>query len=255
MEKLSRRDFVWAAIGSLPTVSLVDIVCSAQAVGGSIKPVAHKWLFEMNKLSKDVRAQAIKPTEWQDAIESLLRNVDLADLLKAIDFDRLAKSTTLYSNHETAEELSFARARVKGLPGKLSFAPFFYGMKKGVSVVPHGHRNMTTMHVMLKGEAHGWHYDRVADESKHLIIKPTKDKALTVGDVSTISSDRDNIHWFKATSEPVFMFNIGVYPLDPKAPTTGRDYVDPQNGQNLPNGTIRVPRLTARTAYKLYGKS
>lgn len=104
-------------------------------------------------------------------------------------------------------------------------------------------------------EAHGWHYDRVADEPEHLIIKPTKDKLLTSGDISTISDQRDNIHWFKAQTEPVFMFNIGVYGLDSSIITTGRDYIDPNRGENLKDGLIRVPRITAETAYKIYGKS
>src|SRR5436190_2218998 len=86
-----------------------------------------------------------------------------------------------------------------------SLLPFFYAMNKGVAIVPHGHRNMTSMHMVLQGNAHGWQYDRVEDELKHMIIKPTIDTLITPGGVSTISNDRDNIHWFKALAEPVFM--------------------------------------------------
>jgi hypothetical protein len=174
----------------------------------------------------------------------------MIDLLKAIDYQQLAKSTKLFDDHETAEDVTFSN--IKKLPDELSFASYFYGMKKDVSIVPHGHQNMD---MMLKGEAHGWQYDRLADEPEFLIIKPTKDKLLTVGDVSTISSQRDNIHWFKALTDPVFMFNIGVYGLDPKTETTGRDYIDPNNGENLSNGSIRVPRITSEKAYEIYGKS
>ena len=78
---------------------------------------------------------------------------------------------------------------------------------------------------------------------------------LAVGDVTTISGPRDNIHWFKTLTEPVFMFNIGVYELNPKATTTGRDYIDPNRGENVKDGSIRVPRISARMAYKFYGKS
>ena len=253
MEKISRRDFAKSMFGTVFSVSLVTSLCEAQALKGSVKPIAHKWLFEMESLSKDLRASKIKQTEWQDQIESLLNQVDLADLLKAIDYNRLEKSTKLFDDHETAEDVSFAK--IKRLPDELSFAPYFYGMKKGVSVVPHGHQNMTTMHMILKGEAHNWHYDRIADEPKFLIIKPTKDRLLTLGNVSTISNDRDNIHWFKALTEPVFMFNIGVYDLDAKITTTGRDYIDPNHGENLKDGSIRVPRISGENAYKIYGKS
>ena len=253
MIKLTRREFATGLLGSIATSALVSSLVDAQSLTGSVKPIAHKWLFEMQEICKDERGSKIKVTQWQDQIETLLNRVDLADLLKAIDYDRLAKSTTLYSNHETAEDITFSR--IKGLPEELAFAPYFYGMKKGAAIVPHGHQNMTTMHMMLKGEARGRHFDRVSDEPGHLIIKPTKDKTLSVGDVSTISSERDNIHWFRALSEPVFMFNIGVYGLDPKAETTGRDYIDPVRGERLADGTIRVTRIDSKSAYKIYGGS
>jgi hypothetical protein len=240
-------------LGSLFSMLFVSSLCEAQSLKGNVRPIAHKWVFEMEQISKDLRKRKIKPVEWQDQIESLLAKVEMRDLIKAIDYQQLAKSTRLFDDHETAEDVTFSN--IKKLPDELSFAPYFYGMKKGVAVVPHGHQNMTTMHMMLKGEAHGWHYDRISDEPEFLIITPTKDRLLTVGDVSTISDQRDNIHWFKALTEPVFMFNVGVYPIDPKAETTGRDYIDPNNGEKLSNGSIRVPRITSEKAYETYGKS
>lgn len=253
MEKISRRDFARNMLGTIFSMTLVNSVGRARAFKGSIKPVAHKWLFEMEQTSKNLRAGKIKPVEWQDQIESLLGQVDLTDLFKAIDYEHLAKSVKFFDDHETAEDVTFAG--VRGLPDELSFAPYFYAMKKGVSVVPHGHQNMTTMHMLLKGEAYGRYYDRVADEPEHLIIKPTKDKTLIAGDVSTISDQRDNIHWFKAQTEHVFMFNIGVYGLNPKAATTGRDYIDPDQGENLKDGLIKVRRISGENAYKIYGRS
>ncbi|MFT3743896.1 MAG: hypothetical protein QM785_06325 [Pyrinomonadaceae bacterium] len=252
MEKLSRREFTRNMLGSFFSMSLVATLCDAQALTGSVKPVAHKWLFDMERISKDLRAGRVGVTGWQDQIEALLAKVDMADLLKAIDYERLARTTTLYDDHESAEELSFAK--MKGFPGELSFVPFFYGMKKGAAIVPHGHRNMTTMHMMLKGEAHGRLYNRIDDEPDFLTIVPTKDKIMHVGEASTISGKRDNIHWFKAMTEPVFMFNIGVYGLDPDSETTGRDYIDPDRGEKLGNGSIRVPRIDDKTAYRIYGR-
>ncbi len=253
MKNISRRDFTRNMLGSLFSMTLVSSLCEAQSLKGSVKPIAHKWVFEMEQISINLRKGEIKPVEWQAQIESLLNQVEIKDLLKAIDYQQLAKSTKLFDDHETAEDVTFSN--IKKLPDELSFAPYFYGIKKGVSVVPHGHQNMATMHMMLKGEAHGWHFDRISDEPEFLIIKPTKDKLLTVGDVSTISSQRDNIHWFKAQTEPVFMFNIGVYGLDPNAVTTGRDYIDPNQGEKLKEDLIRVPRITGEMAYKIYGKS
>ncbi len=253
MEKSSRRIFIKNTLGSFFTLSLVSSLCKARALTGDVNTIANQWLIKMERLSKDLRSGQVKPIEWQQQIESLLTRIDLSDLLSAIDYEHLSKAVKLFDDHESAEEISFSR--IEGLPADLSFAPYFYAMKKGVAIVPHGHRNMATMHMVLSGEAHGWHYDRVTDEPHYLIIKPTSDKLLTAGDVSTISDEKDNIHWFKALTEPVFMFNIGVYGLNSGESFTGRDYIDPVRGERLNGGLIRAKRLSARKAYKLYGKS
>jgi hypothetical protein len=48
------------------------------------------------------------------------------------------------------------------------------------------------------------------DEPGFLTIKPTSDKVLRPGAVSTVSDESNNIHWFTALTGPVFMFNTQV---------------------------------------------
>ena len=43
-------------------------------------------------------------------------------------------------------------------------------MKKGRSVVPHGHDNMATGFLVLKGDFRGRHYDRLEDHADHYLI-------------------------------------------------------------------------------------
>ena len=111
------------------------------------------------------------------------------------------------------------------------------------------------MHMMLKGRSHGWQFERVSDEAQYLTIRPTNDKVLEVGAVTTVSDQRDNIHWFKALSEPVFMFNIGVFRINPSEAFNGRDCIDPLGGEKLKDGLIRARRIELKEAYELYGKS
>ena len=253
MEKLSRRTFTRDMLGSVLTFSLVKNLCQSDLLASPVKPVARKWLVEMEQVTKGMRDGKVKPIQWQQQIESLLSHVEMKDLLAAIDYDRLAKAAIFPEDHESAEDVNFSQA--EGLPSELSFAPYFYAMKKDVAIVPHGHRNMASMHMILDGQAQGWLFERVSDESQHLIIKPTKDKVLGVGELSTISDQKDNIHWFKALTPTVFMFNIGVFGINPKTDFTGRDYVDPTGGEKLKDGLIRARRLDVKEAYKLYGKS
>lgn len=251
--QLSRRTFTRAMLGSLVTFSLVESLDKANALANTVAPLVRKWLVEMESITQGLKQGKVKPIEWQQQIESLLSRVDLKDLLSAIDYDRLAKMAVFPEDHESAESVEFSQTQ--GLPAELSFAPYFYAMKKGVAIVPHGHRNMASMHMMLKGQAHSRQFERVSDEAQYLTIKPTVDKVLGVGAVSTISDQRDNIHWFKALSEPVFMFNIGVFGISPSESFTGRDYIDPLGGEKLQGGLIRARRIEVTEAYKLYGKS
>jgi hypothetical protein len=251
--KLSRRTFNRNMLGSMLTFSLVKSLNEVGVLANTLRPIVRKWLVEMEHVTQELRQGNVKPIEWQQQIESLLSRVDLNDLLSAIDYDRLAKVAVFPEDHESAEDVDFSRN--EGLPAELSFAPYFYAMKKGVAIVPHGHRNMASMHMMLKGQAHGWQYERVSDEAEYLMIKPTIDKVISVGAVTTISDQRDNIHWFKALSEPVFMFNIGVFGINSSEAFTGRDYIDPLGGEKLKDGLIRARRIEVKEAYKLYGKS
>ncbi|PYS57772.1 MAG: hypothetical protein DMF76_21320 [Acidobacteria bacterium] len=250
---VSRRTFTGHMLGSLLTFSLVKNLDRVDVLANTVKPMVRKWLIEMEHVTQELRQGKLKAIEWQSQIESFLSRVDLNDLLSAIDYDRLAKTAVFPEDHESAEDVDFSHN--EGLPTELSFAPYFYAMKKGTAIVPHGHRNMASMHMMLKGLAHGWQFERVSDEAQYLTIKPTIDKALEVGAVTTVSDQRDNIHWFKALSEPVFMFNIGVFRINPSTAFSGRDYVDPLGGEKLRGGLIRARRLEVKEAYKLYGKS
>ena len=253
MVNLSRRTFTHTMLGSLLTFSLVKNLDRVDALANPVKPVVRKWLIEIEHATQELRQGKVKPIEWQQQMESLLSRVELKDLLSAVDYDRLAKTAIFPEDHESAEDVDFSQN--EGLPAVLSFAPYFYAMNKGVAIVPHGHLNMTSMHMMLKGQAHSWQFERVSDEGQYLTIRPTIDKVLNVGAVSTVSDQRNNIHWFKALSEPVFMFNIGVFRINPSKAFTGRDYIDPLGGEKLKDGLIRARRIEVKEAYKLYGKS
>jgi len=240
-------------LSSVLAFSLVKSLDQVDVLADNVKPVVRKWLIEMEHVTRELRQGKVDPIEWQRQIGSLLSQVDLKDLLSAVDYDRLGKTAVFPEDHESATDVDFSQNQ--GLPAELSFAPYFYALKKGVAIVPHGHRNMASMHMMLKGEAQGWQYERVFDEAQYLTIKPTIDQVLEVGAVTTISDQKNNIHWFKALSEPVFMFNIGVFGLNPSQRFSGRDYIDPLGGEKLKDGLIRARRIEMKEAYRLYGKS
>ncbi len=249
--QIDRRDFSKQALGSLLTFSLLETLAGNDLFAESVKPVTTKWLTQVNELARQVKGQSIKQEEWQKQTEGLFRKVNLPDLLKLIEFDRLTKNLKMVDNG--ARSLRFKFPKVDGLPKDYVFGKQIFALKKGRSVVPHGHNNMATAFLILKGDLAGKHYDRLKDEKTHFLIKPTIDRKFGPAEYSSITDYKDNIHWFKAITEPAFIFNIHVLNIRPgsKLPT-GRVYLDP-HGEKLKGGIIRAKRVGYKQAHELYG--
>jgi hypothetical protein len=251
MSVLGRRQFTREALGSLLTFSLLDTLLSGDAFSAEIKPITVKWLAEVDALGHDVKDSRLKQDEWQKKIEELYARVDLPELLRFIDFDKLTAAVD-YPEHG-ARSLKPQFPEIAGLPTKLVFGRQVFAMKKGRSVVPHGHNNMATAFLILKGDFHGRHYDRLQDQAEHYIIRPTIDRSFSAGGCSTVSDFRDNIHWFTAKDDVGFIFNIHVMDVNPKlGKATGRVYLDPL-GEKLADGTIRARKVKYDEVNKLYG--
>jgi hypothetical protein len=247
---LSRRQFGQQTLGSLLTYSLLQTLYGRDAFGNEMKVLAAKWLKELNEMSQDVKGKKLPQVEWQRKVDALFGQVDLADTLKFIDFEKL----TANLKYKDQGELSL-RAKlpaVAGLPTDLVFGHQVFALKKDRSVVPHGHNNMATAFLILRGDFRGRHYDRLEDDGEHIIIRPTIDRGFTTGEHSTVSDYKDNVHWFTSTSEQAFIFNIHIMNVDPDKKNTGRVYLDP-NGEKLSDNRIRARRVSSGEVYKLYG--
>ena len=247
----SRRAFNAQALGSLLTFSLLETLARYDLFAAEVRPQATRWLSDVNQLGLDLKGASIDQLEWQKKVEQLLAQVDLPDLLSLVDFDRLTADVDFAERGERSLRITFPK--VEGLPTELSFGKQIFALRKGRSVVPHGHNNMATAFVILKGDLRGRHYDRTKDEPGYMLIKPTIDRKFGPGECSTISDYKDNVHWFQAITEPAFIFNLHVMDVNPN-PTqpTGRVYVDPE-GEKIAGGLIRARRIGYKEANKLYG--
>ena len=248
---ISRRQFTGQSLGTLLGFALVDTLLQTDALAADIKPVTTKWLADVNQLAQDLKDAKLEQVVWQEKIEELFKQVDLPDLLRMIDFERL--TANLKYLDRGALSLGFRFGDTTEGSTKLAFGRQIFALKEGRSVVPHGHRNMATAFLILGGELRGRHYDRLADEPRHYLIKPTIDRQFEPGECSTISDFKDNVHWFQATSATAFILNIHVLGINPaEKQATGRLYLDPE-GEKLADGTIRAARLTFQEATRRFG--
>ena len=248
MMPLNRRQFQQQTLGALLTWSLLDRLFAQQAFSKEVAPIAAKWLAELNAMSLELKDKKLEQLEWKSQVEKLYSQVDLVEMLKFIDFDKLTRDVKIKERGELS--LRAQLPKVDGLPTNLIFGHQVFALGKDRSVVPHGHDNMATAFLILKGDFHGRHYDRLEDDKQHMIIRPTIDRAFGPGEYSTVTDIKDNVHWFKAKGDSAFIFNIHVMSVKPGR--TGRVYIDP-DGEKLSDGRIRARKIDHNEANKLYG--
>ena len=250
--EITRREFNQQALGSLALFALVGILKDKDLFASAIRPFANHWLADLDQLGRDVKSDALKQAEWQRKVEELYSKVELPEFLKMIDFETLKKKLDGF-NGKGALSLGMNFPKIEGIPTKFVFGRQLFAMKKGRSIVPHGHDSMATAFLVLSGRCRGRHYDRLADEKDFMIITPTIDKEFGPGGASSISDVKDNVHWFEALTDSAFIFNIHVVGYNPENPKTGgRVYVDPL-GEKLSGGLYKAPKISYGKANEMYG--
>jgi hypothetical protein len=251
MELESRRSFNHKMLASLMTYGLIETLFARNLFSQAVRPVIHQWMVELHTLCQDLKGQKLKDTDFQAKLEELYRRADLPELLKLLDFDRISQTTKF--PERGAANLGIDLTKVEGLPRQLVFGKQIFACKKDRSIVPHGHDNMCTGFIILRGSWVGKHYDRVEDNKDHYLIRPTIDRTFKPGECSTISDHKDNVHWFKAESDTAFIFNIHVMGYNPEnKKTPSRVYVDPA-GEKVAGGLIKAMKVSSAECHKKYG--
>lgn len=251
MSDQTRREFARNSLQSLTALALFEGLFANRLFGSDVAPIVDDWFKQLDTITHEVHDHKVKDIEFQKALEALYARVDLPALLKTLDFEKMAAGVNFPA--KGAKSLAPDFSRVGGLSSTLVFGRQIFAMSKGRSVIPHGHDNMSTGFLILKGDFQGRHYDRVEDLSDHYLIRPTIDRKFVPGDASSISDHKDNIHWFTATGDVGFIFNIHVNDTDPTNPKSpGRVYLDPM-GEKVAGGLIKAPKITYGKANQLYG--
>jgi hypothetical protein len=243
---MNRREFT----GTVLTYGLLQMLWARDLFAADVKPLVGQWFKDLNALGQDLKGQKLKDVEFQARMEELYTKVNLADLVSFVELDKLAGRVKPPANG--ALSAGFDLSMVEGL-GKTVFGRQIFCLRKDRAVVPHGHSNMCTGFIVLRGTFRGRHYDRLESHRDHYIIKPTIDREFVAGGASTISDHKDNIHWFKCESDTGFIFNAHVIGYDPTIKeSSGRLYLDPE-GEKLSGGLIKAAKMTSGECHKKYG--
>jgi hypothetical protein len=239
---MDRRRFT-----ALMAIGLLESLRSRELLAASGRAALGPWFRELTEITRALRSGQVRDLEFQAQMQALFERVDLAALAGMIDFD-----AALRRMRQPARGYLGTGVDLRGVSGQQGFGARLFVCRKGRSIVPHGHANMCTGFIVLRGSWRGRHYEKIETGPDHLVIAPTIDRTFAPGDVSTISDHRDNVHWFSAESDTAFIFNVHVAGYDVDGPRAGRVYVDPL-GSALVGGRIRAPRLSAAACFEKFG--
>jgi hypothetical protein len=247
---MNRRELIKSLLGTVASYSLLETLFTRDALAGPVRPAAAVWVRDLNEMTRDLKGARITPVQWQAKVKELFDRIEPAEMLAAIDFDRLTHAFDFPDRGVNTRPVEFPR--LAGIPEDLIFYRKVFGMRRDRAIIPHGHKNMVSSHYVLKGEFRLRQYDKVEETDTHMVIAPTIDEVARVGSHSSISDDKDNVHWLRATTETAFTFDVIV--LDLKGKPWDVENVDPEGAEKVSGNLLRVRKLPVEEALRKYGR-
>jgi hypothetical protein len=248
---MTRRDFSKNVLLSLTGIAFLDTLFTQQLFANQIKPIADHWLKELHTMCLDLKTNSLSPLEWQKKIDEFHNKLPLDDLIKTIDFE---KSIQKFEYPDLGVIVTDPiLPKVDGVSENYSFIGRIFGMQKDRAIIPHGHKNMTSCHRVLQGEFLLRQYDRINDNGDYMFIKKTIEETGKAGSFSSISDEKNNIHWLVSNTERAYTFDVIVFGLNEKP--TEIDNIDIYKAQKIENDILKVKKIKVDEALKKYGKT
>lgn len=246
---LSRREVIRRGLDTVMSYALIRLLATPGVAAQPVRGRLETWLRALDERCRDLKARTLTPTEWQAAVETLLSQVDRGDLLRAIDFTTIERKLT-YPDLG----VDTGRARFPGLepPAGLAFHAKVFGMAEDRAIIPHGHRNMVSAHLVIGGRFHLRQFERRGEDDGGLVVEPTVDTMAVAGEASSISDDHNNVHWLIARGGRAHTLDVIISGID--GPGYGIDNLDPERARPLGNGLLRMPTIGVEEALRRYGK-
>lgn len=259
----TRRGFAGALLGTLPVgilpaFEIVRFAWASEAWAGSARKPAARWALQLQELCRDLEKQLLSPTEWQAHVETLFTDIGLTEVLASIDFERVIAGLQYPDDRAATRRVDLPGIDTQGV--RVQWGPKIFALRRGRAIVPHAHNNMVSSHLVLRGSFHVRTFQRVRDEDGFIVIEPSLDRIFGPGEIVTMSDERDNVHWFVATSEHAYTFDVPVVDLVPgrtyptPAQAYGMIHLDPE-GDATADGHIRARVISFEECIEKFGKT
>ena len=233
---LTRREW----LGALAGFATYALLREVRAAVPQRRSTVEAWIVRQDEAARALAAGRITPRAWMDEIEHLAAEIDVAELMATVNRSRLTAAGAGGTNDPKKRHVRFLDDAT-GEPRQLAYGAALFDFEPRNVITPHGHRHMVSAHLVVDGRLRVRNYDRVRDDGDAMVIRPTRDYVAHVGMISTMSSERDNIHWFVPQGGRAATFDVVISDLDPGQPSYDIKAIDPLRGERLADGTIRAP--------------
>ncbi|HEY0116528.1 MAG TPA: hypothetical protein VGB54_12495 [Allosphingosinicella sp.] len=228
------------AIGSfLSAFVLVALVREARAAPVRAEGGARRWIAGQAEIADGLASGRLTGLQWAREVERLAAEVDVAELMALVRRSRIDPAGPAAHNDPSKRYVRFLDEA--GGVRRLGYGAALFDFSPTNVITPHGHRHMVSAHLVVQGALRVRNFDRVGDEGEAMRLRPTRDYVARVGQVSTMCSERDNIHWFVPQGGPAATFDVVVSGLEPGAPDHVIQAVDPLRAAPAADGTLLAP--------------
>ena len=111
---------------------------------------------------------------------------------------------------------------------------------------------MASAHLVIDGLVRVRTFDRLRDEDGFIVIRATQDLLAEPGNSAAMTATNDNIHWFAPRSKRAMTVDVIVDGLDKGKDRYLIEPVDPLRGDQLPDGSLRAPRISFEKSMDIY---
>jgi hypothetical protein len=235
----------------LPAFTAYAFLGEARAAAPARRGPAQRWIARQDEIGRALASGQMKPVDWCFEVERLGREVDVSELMATVNRSQLTAAGA-GGLHDPAKR--FVRFLDEhGAPRRLSYGAALFAFGPDDVITPHGHRHMVSAHMVVEGRFRVRNYDRIGDASGAMIVRPTRDFQAVPGQVSTMCSQRDNIHWFVPMGgKPAMTFDVIISGLDAGQPDYEIKAVDVLGGRRRRDGAIVAPIMDFEASSRKY---
>ncbi|WP_066533082.1 hypothetical protein [Erythrobacter sp. CCH5-A1] len=244
---LDRRGFAGAGLAAF-TLALLGQEVSAAAP--QQRMAARDWIERQGELARALKGGQISPLQWMAEAERLAGEIEVAELMAELDREQVTQQALPTTNDPRKSAIRFLDP--DGAPRKLGYGAALFAFEPHNVITPHGHRHMVSSHLVVEGAFRVRNFDRLGDEDGAMIIRPTRDYIAATGQLSAMTPDRDNIHWFVPSGGTAMTFDVIISGIDLGEADYDIEAIDPLGGTMLADGTIRAPKIGFEAASDKY---